>query len=60
VAHSAGVVLLTRYSKKYNLLPYNKNLSHRASKLRKAGILSEVVFWNEIKNGKFLGLDFDR
>ena len=32
----------------------------RAAALRKAGNLAEALFWNEVKNGKFLGLDFDR
>ena len=49
-----------RYSKNYSSLPYNKNISHRASKLRKAGILSEALLWDMLKNGQFLGLDFDR
>ena len=49
-----------RHSKNYNSLPYNKNLSHRARTLRKAGNLPEAVFWNAIKNGQFHGLDFDR
>lgn len=41
-------------------LPYNSNLKQRAAELRKAGNLSEVLFWNQVKNGKFNGLDFDR
>jgi very-short-patch-repair endonuclease len=49
-----------RYSKNYNSLPYNKNISHRASALRKARILSEALLWNRLKDGRFLGLDFDR
>ena len=49
-----------RYSKNYNSLPYNRNISHRAKELRKAKNLAEALFWDEIKNGKFLGLDFDR
>jgi len=43
----------------YNL-PYNKTLKQRAKELRKAGNLSEVLFWQQVKNKKFLGLDFDR
>lgn len=53
-------MILMRYSKNYSSLPYNKNISHRASKLRKAGILSEALLWDMLKNGQFLGLDFDR
>ena len=45
---------------KYKQLPYNPKLKTRAQKLRKAGILSEVLFWNKVKNKQFLGLDFHR
>jgi len=41
-------------------LPKNKNLEKRAKELRKAGILSEVLLWLQIKGGKLKGLDFDR
>ncbi len=57
VARSAGVV---RNTKNYKQLPYNPDLKERAKELRKAGNLSEVLLWNEIKNKKFKGLDFDR
>ncbi|MGC8979812.1 DUF559 domain-containing protein, partial [Caldisericum sp.] len=46
---------LTGYSK----LPYNPKLKERAKELRKAGNLSEVLLWNELKNKK-LGFDFTR
>lgn len=49
-----------RNSKNYFNLPYNKNLKERARELRKAGNLSEVLFWNQVKNKQFKGLDFDR
>ncbi len=45
---------------KWYKLPYNPNLKNKARELRKAGNLSEVLFWNQVKNRKFLGLDFDR
>ena len=48
-----------RVVKWYNL-PYNPNLKEKARKLRKAGNLSEVLFWNKVKNKQFLNLDFDR
>jgi very-short-patch-repair endonuclease len=41
-------------------LPANKNLKERACDLRKHSTLSEVLLWNELKNGKIRGLDFDR
>ena len=41
-------------------LPKNKNLEKRAKELRKAGNLSEVLLWLQIKNGQLNGLDFDR
>ena len=41
-------------------IPKNENLKERARELRKAGNLSEVLFWNQIKKKQFMGLDFDR
>jgi len=49
-----------RDSEKYHELPYNPKLSAYAKELRKAGNLSEVLFWNQVKSGQFKGLDFDR
>lgn len=43
----------------YNL-PYNPVLLNRAKKLRKAGVMSEVVFWRHVRNKSFFGIDFDR
>jgi type I restriction enzyme R subunit len=53
-----GVV--KRASKNYFELPYNPNLKERARELRQAGNLSEVLFWNQVKNKQFKGYDFDR
>lgn len=53
-----GVV--KRASKNYFELPYNPKLKERARKLRQAGNLSEVLFWNQVKNKQFKGFDFDR
>ncbi len=44
----------------YRTLPFNTNLKERAKELRKAGSLPEALLWNEIKNKKLNGLDFDR
>lgn len=41
-------------------LPYNPALLARSKKLRKAGIISEVVFWKQVRDGTFFGIDFDR
>jgi tRNA A37 methylthiotransferase MiaB/very-short-patch-repair endonuclease len=41
-------------------LPRNKDLEESAKKLRKAGILSEVRFWQYFKDKKSLGFDIDR
>jgi len=41
-------------------LPYNPALTGRAKKLRKAGVYSEVVFWQQVHKSKFYGIDFDR
>ncbi|PSJ71412.1 hypothetical protein C7N43_39465 [Sphingobacteriales bacterium UPWRP_1] len=41
-------------------LPYNPKLKERARELRKAGNLSEVLLWNQVKNKQFRGFDFDR
>lgn len=42
-----------------NIIPYNPRLKELAKKLRKQGILSEVLLWNELKGNK-LGYDFHR
>lgn len=49
-----------RSTKNYQSLPFNPALKERAKALRKAGNLSEVLLWNQLKKGQFKGLDFDR
>lgn len=49
-----------RASQSYFELPYNPRLKERARELRQAGNLSEVLFWNQVKNKLFQGYDFDR
>ena len=44
---------------KNKILPYNRKLKSLARKLRKQGILSEVLLWKQIKN-KSLGVEFHR
>lgn len=41
-------------------LPYEYQLKTRARALRKAGNLSEVIFWKHVHKGKFWKIDFDR
>jgi very-short-patch-repair endonuclease len=42
------------------IIPYNKNLKALARKLRKDMTFGEVLLWNELKEDKFFGFDFDR
>jgi very-short-patch-repair endonuclease len=41
-------------------LPYNIKLTARSRALRKAGVLSEVIFWLQVHKGIFWKIDFDR
>ena len=41
-------------------LPYNTRLKSRARALRKAGVLSEVIFWRQVHKRMFWKIDFDR
>ena len=41
-------------------LPYNSTLKQLAKAKRKAGILSEVLFWKQVHQGIFYKIDFDR
>jgi len=41
-------------------LPRNPKLKDKTKALRKAGILSEVLFWQQVHRKKFYGIDFDR
>ncbi len=53
-------VIVFRHTRNFMSLPYNPKLKERARELRKSGNLSEVLFWQQIRNGQFRGLDFDR
>lgn len=44
---------------KNKLIPYNPRLKEYARKLRKRGVLSEVILWKAIKR-KSLGVEFHR
>ena len=45
---------------KRNIIPYNPKLKELAKQLRQNMTFSEVKLWNELKNGKMMGYDFDR
>ena len=49
-----------RNRENYNRLPYNASLKERARELRKAGMLSEVLLWQQLNKKSFKGYDFDR
>jgi very-short-patch-repair endonuclease len=44
----------------HKIIPYNPNLKPLARKLRKEMTFGEVLLWNELKEDKLWGLDFDR
>jgi len=41
-------------------LPKNKDLVIFSKENRKAGILAEVLFWQQVHKGKFYGINFNR
>ena len=57
LTHIKGVEIFRR---KIGILPKNKALLSRARSLRKGYILSEVVFWKQVRNKEFHQIDFDR
>src|SRR4030042_1578576 len=46
--------------KQRKIYHYNPKLKQRARELRNNSILSEVLLWNELKNGKMKGKDVHR
>jgi len=42
------------------IIPYNPKLKKLARKLRKDMTFGEVLLWDELKNNKLFGFDFDR
>ncbi|REA54983.1 DNA methylase [Dyadobacter luteus] len=43
-----------------HIIPYNPILKKLARELRQNMTLSEVLLWNQLKQGQLLGYDFDR
>ena len=52
-----GIIIKRNFVKN---LPYNPNLKVLTREKRKAGILSEVLFWRQVRAKQFHNLDFDR
>jgi len=50
-------IIKTRFT---NNLPKNKDLTYYSKKNRRAGILAEVLFWQQVHKGKFYGINFNR
>lgn len=42
------------------IIPYNPNLKELARQLRKNMTFGEALLWNELKDNKLFGFDFDR
>ncbi len=57
VTHIHGIEI---YRRKIEALPKNKELLARARSLRKGYVLSEVLFWKQVRNNEFYQIDFDR
>jgi len=57
LTHIDGIEIFRR---KIEVLPKNKELVLRARALRKGYVLSEVIFWKQVRNRTFHGIDFDR
>lgn len=57
LTHINGIII---YRNSVENLPYNPLLKPLAKEKRKLGILSEVLFWKQIRNRTFHNIDFDR
>ena len=57
LTHIDGVAIFRR---KIEVLPKNKELLARSRSLRKGYVLSEVIFWKQVRNKEFHQIDFDR
>ena len=57
LTHIDGIEI---YRRKIDVLPKNKELKLRARSLRKGYNLAEVIFWKQVRNNSFYGIDFDR
>jgi very-short-patch-repair endonuclease len=46
--------------KRRTIVPYEPELKELTGKLRKSGILSEILLWQHLKRKQMLGYDFHR
>ncbi|UFH33427.1 endonuclease domain-containing protein [Chryseobacterium sp. C-71] len=57
LTHISGIPISENYLEN---LPYNPKLKPLLHGKRKAGILSEVIFWKQVRAKSFHQIDFDR
>ena len=57
LTHIHGIEIFRR---KIEVLPRNKELLNKSRSLRKGYVLSEVIFWKQVRNKEFHQIDFDR
>lgn len=57
LTHINGIII---YRNSVENLPYNPLLKPLAKEKRKLGILSEVLFWKQVRSKTFHHIDFDR
>ena len=57
LTHINGIEIFRR---KIEVLPKNKELLSRSRSLRTGYVLSEVIFWKQVRNKEFHQIDFDR
>lgn len=55
-----GWVIKEQMPTKRQIIPYNPELKELAKELRRNMTMSEVLLWNELKQKRMLGFDFDR
>ncbi len=57
LTHIDGIIIYRNFVEN---LPYNPYLKQLTREKRKLGILSEVLFWKQVRNRTFHCIDFDR
>lgn len=57
LTHIDGIEI---YRRKLEILPKNRDLLQQARNQRKDYNLAKVIFWQQVRNKQFHGIDFDR